>query len=94
MKPLEERRRDLLMESELNRQVLRLELQHLQMRFDKVRDTWLRNAWRWAAPLAGFFVARKFTKTSGLFARGSLLAMLLGRAWEFWRSRREKPAGS
>ncbi len=94
MKPLEERRRDLLTESELNRQVLRLEFQQLQMHFGRAREAWLHYAWTWAAPLAGFFIARKFTKTKGFFAKGSLVAVLLGRLWEFWQSRRERPAKS
>lgn len=92
MKSLEERRRDLLTESELNRQVLRLEFQQLQARLGRAREAWLHHAWTWAAPLAGFFIARKLTKTSGFVAKGSLAAVLLSRVWEFWQSRREKPA--
>ena len=94
MKRLDERRRDLLTESEINRQVLRLEFQQLQVRFDRSREAWLHHAWTWAAPLAGFFIARQFTRTSGLFAKGSLLVGVLGRLWEFWQRRREHPAKS
>src|SRR5262249_16226316 len=90
MKSLEDRRHDLLMESEINRHVLRLELQQMHMRFERTRRSWQHNVWKWAAHIACFFLARKFKKTSGFAAKGSLLLMALGRFWEFWQARRGK----
>ena len=92
MKALQDRKHDLLLESEINRQVMRLEFQQIQVRLGRVRENWLHSAWMWAAPVAGFFLARKFTKTTGFFAKGSILAVILRRVWELWQRRRGKPA--
>jgi hypothetical protein len=93
MKSLQDRKHDLLTESEINRHVLRLELQQMQMRIEQTRLGWQQNVWKWAAPIAGFFLARKFKKTSGFVAKGSLILMALGRLREFWQARRDKSHG-
>jgi hypothetical protein len=92
MNTLQDRKRDLLLESELNRQMLRLECHQVQMRFNRIRESWVHNAWTWAAPLAGIILARRFNKSSGFLAKGSLVATLLHRAWDFWQRRRGKTA--
>jgi hypothetical protein len=100
LKPLQSRKRDLLLESELNRQALRLEIARLRLRGEQLRNgiatgqVW----WKLAAPIAGFFIARRVSKGSGLVAKGSLLVSLLGTAWKFWSGRkpadaREMPEG-
>jgi len=90
MKSLQDRKHDLILESELNRHALRLELQQMYLRVEQTRLSWQQNIWKWAAPVAGFFLARKLKKTSGLVAKGSVLLMALGKFWEFWRARRSK----
>ena len=89
---LQDRKRELLLESELNRQVLRLECQQVRARACGLREHWRQNIWTWAAPVAGFLLARRLSKTSGFFAKGSVLAVVLGKLWEFWQQRREKAA--
>jgi len=85
------RKRELLLESELNRQVLRVEGSKLLFRAEQFKRGygWAASAWKWAGPLAGFLLARKFKKTAGAFAKGSLLLAVL-RA--FWRAA-EQAAG-
>ena len=93
LKKLQVRKRELLLESELNRQVFRLEVGRLRFRAEKFQRgfDWASNAWKWAAPVAGFLVARKFKKTAGAFAQGSLLTTALSTAWKFWQSRKSPP---
>jgi hypothetical protein len=90
MKSLEARKHDLLTESEINRHVLRLELQQMHMHIEQTRFHWQQNIWKWAAPIAGFFLARKLKKTSGFVAKGSAILVALGKVWEFWQARRGK----
>src|SRR5262249_43690705 len=92
MKSLQDRKHDLLTESEINRHVLRLELQQTHMRFEQICLSWQKHAWKFAAPLAGFLLARKFKKTPGFVAKGSLVVMALSKLWNFWQERRgQKP---
>jgi hypothetical protein len=92
MNAIQDRKRELLLESDINRQVLRLECQHVQMQFDQLRSNWLRSAWLWAAPIAGFAFARRMTRPAGFFAKSSAVVSLLTRLWEFWQGRRARPA--
>lgn len=89
------RKRELLVESDLNRQILRLEVDHLCLRANEVRRGfgWARNVWAWGAPLAGFLFARKFKKAGGAFAKGSLLIAAAQAGWKFWQAYRERRAG-
>ena len=93
LKQLQTRKRDLLLESELNRQVLRVEVGRMRLRAERFQRGygWAHTAWKWAAPVAGFFVARKFKKTANVFAGGSLLATVLRTLWKVWEVRQEKP---
>jgi len=91
LKQLQVRKRELLLESDLNRQVLRVELGNLSFRvrrFQRGYD-WASTAWKWAAPLAGFLFARKFGKTAGVFAKGSLLLTALRAGWKAWEAMRQ-----
>lgn len=90
-----ERQRELLLESELNRQAFRVEFGRVRCRVEQYRRgfQWAQDAWRWAAPLAGFLVARRLAKrTSGIFAKGSRLATLARSAWKIWDIWRSRPS--
>ena len=96
LKELQVRKRELLMESELNRQVLCIEYGNLAIEAGRLRRgyEWAQRAWTWAAPLAGFLLARKRGKAAGVFAKGSLLVTALSTGWKLWtamRSARTEP---
>ena len=93
---LRARKRELLVESELNRQVLRVEAEALRLQVDQVRATCARGraVWQWAAPVAGFLLARRFDKSGGLLAKGSMLAGALGSAWKLFQTFRSSRAAS
>ncbi len=96
MNELKQRRAALLLESELNRQALRVELLRAQMSVDRFRDgiTSGQNLWKWVAPVAGFLLARKFGSAGGAVAKGSAL-IAAGRAlWSAWRERRSRSTSS
>jgi hypothetical protein len=86
---LRARREALLLESELNRQALRLEVIRIELTIDRLRRGIFsgQNVWKWVAPVAGFVIARKFgssasgAKTSAFFAIGQTL-------WNAWKERR------
>lgn len=93
LRELEARKRDLLVESDLNRQVLRLEFDQISLRVGEIKRGfgWARNVWAWGAPIAGFLLARKFKKTGNAFAKGSMMISVFKtgwRLWESWRGRR------
>lgn len=93
LKALQSRKRALLLESEVNRQLLELELTQLRLSFERLRSGWLspRGVWKWVAPVTGFIMARRFSRNSGLMAKGSLLVSLLGATWKIW-SALKRPA--
>jgi hypothetical protein len=89
MTDLEARRAALLLESELNRQALRLEAARVQVSLQRLRAGVFSgpNLWKWVAPVAGFVLARKFG-SSGTAATGTAL-FSMGRAlWNAWKDRR------
>ena len=92
LKELQLRKRDLLVESEMNRQALRVELRNIRMQAEQYHRGygWAQSAWKWTAPFAGFFFARKFQKTAGAFAKGSALVNALGGIWRMWSAAKEK----
>jgi hypothetical protein len=99
LKELEARKRDLLLESELNRQTVRLELRTIRLRADQLQRGfgWVQQVWKWGAPLAGFLFARKFQKKAGVFAKGSFVVSAATSLWKAWRAARggsTKPPGS
>ena len=94
LRELQERKRELLLESDLNRQSLRVECGKVRMRLEQFRRGYgIANvAWAWALPVAGLLFARKFKRTAGVVAKGSLLARTvrsLWKAWSFVRARRQ-----
>lgn len=96
LRELQARKRDLLLESELNRQVLRVEFGNLAVESERLQRGygWVRSAWAWGAPLAGFLLARKQGKRAGAFTQGSLLLGALRAGWKTWTVLREMRAGS
>lgn len=96
LRELQARKRELLLESELNRQVWRVEAGHLRLRAGQVQRgfDWAQNVWTWAAPVAGFLLARKFKKTAGAVTGGSMVMTALRTAWKFWESHRAKAGKS
>lgn len=93
LKGIRARKRDLLIESELNRQIIRLEIEQVRFRAEQLKQNcgWLRSVWKWVPPLAGFFMAARRRKNEGGFAPGVGGAGLLGRLWEAWQSLGKKP---
>jgi hypothetical protein len=84
---LQIRKQELLAESTVNRHVLRLETGSIQLRLERFKLGWWQTGWKFAAPLAGFLVARKFKAADGLFRKGSLALLILRKLWQLWRSR-------
>jgi hypothetical protein len=91
---LQARKRDLLVESDINRQMLRLEAEFLRVRFDHYRRGFdrVQLSWKWITPLAGFLVARRMNKTGGFLSKTSALMMLLRGLWEAWQTRKAEKA--
>lgn len=91
LRALQARKHELLLESELNRQVLRVECGKLAFQAGQFRRGygWVQSAWAWAAPLASFFLARKQGKATGVFAKGSLLFTALRAGWKVWTAMRQ-----
>ena len=86
---LQARKRELLLESDINRQVLQLEAD--QIRFDvkrwKQSYGWVPSAWKWAALMAGFLMARRFKRARSLGAKGSMVWMFIRKLWQAWGKR-------
>jgi hypothetical protein len=90
LKALQARKRELLVESELNRQVLRLECARIAFEAGRFQRGygWVKNAWTLAAPLAGFLLARKRSKVADAFAKGSFWLTALRAGWKVWTAMR------
>ena len=90
MKAIQARKHELLLESELNRQVMRVECGKLAFKAEQFRRGygWAQSAWTWAMPLAGFLLARKQRKVAGVFAKGSFLITALRAGWKVWTAMR------
>ena len=94
LKEVEARKRELLVESELNRQTLRLELEQVRLQAEKIKQTcgWVWSVVKWAPSLAGFFRAGAPSKTEAAFPQGSRASGLLRRLWGAWQRRGTKRA--
>ena len=92
MKRLQARKQDLLVESAINRQILRLECEQLRFRAEGWRSQWTRaqDVWKWAAPIAGFFFARKFRPAAGAFTAAAGWIPPLRKLWAAWREKRHR----
>lgn len=88
-------KRALVLESELNRQVLRVEFGRIRVQAERLKHGygWAQGAWKWAVPVAGFLLARKLKRSGGFFAKGSFIMTALGSAWKMWRSVRARHSG-
>lgn len=87
------RKRDLLIESDLNRQVLRIELDQVRLRCGKLRQSfgWMQSSWAWVVPVAGFFAGRKAGPAGDWLSKAAALMALAREAVAFWKSRRGTP---
>jgi hypothetical protein len=92
LKEFEARKKDLLLESEINRQIIQLEVQQLRHRLESLKSRWTQaqSVWKWALPIAGFLFARKFNRTAGLFTMASGLIPTLRKLWRGWTEARTK----
>jgi len=86
LKELQLRKRALLLESEMNRQVLQVECGRIRYGLGRLRRGygWAQHAWAWAVPAAGLLLARKFKGRAGVFANSSLIWGALRSAWQLW----------
>ena len=76
MNSLALRKRDLLMESAINRQVLELEILQVRQKLSHLRGGLLHSRWKYIAPLAGVLVAWKFRKAGRFLKSGVGLLVL------------------
>ncbi len=89
MNDLAVRKKILLQESDINRQVLKLECDAIRYRMSHLHDQYERVhlGWKLALPVLGLFLAFRMRKAGGLLRSLSLLT--LPRLFELWqRSRR------
>ncbi len=80
---IQARKRELLMESELNRQVLHLELRQIGLRIENLRRGWLTGPWTLVAAVGAFLLAlrmrrmrRALSSSFGLYLLRRLLDFL------------------
>ena len=94
LKELRARKQALILESDLNRQVLRLEVEQIRLRGQRLKRSygWLNLAWKWTLPLAQLWARRKSNDQRGT-SRGAKAFWLLARAWETWQTLRPKDRG-
>ena len=94
LKGIRARKRDLLIESELNRQIIRLEIEQVRFRAEQLKQTcgWLRSLWKWMPPVAGFFMAGRRRQSESGWAPGAGGAGFVGRLWGAWQSLVKKPS--
>jgi hypothetical protein len=92
LKPLQARKRELLLESDLNRQVLRVEVSRLSFRARQFQSGfgWARSVWPWAASLGGLLLARKLKHGTTPLAKGAMWLSTLRTAWKIWTTLREQ----
>ena len=87
---LRERKRLLLLESEVNRQSLRLDLHRISAATGQLRRGLFagHTIWKWAIPLLGFLLGRR-SKAANAVAKGSLLMALLQGGWKLLQRRKK-----
>jgi len=88
-------KRALVLESELNRQILRLEFGRIHAQTERLKHSygWAQGAWKWAIPIAGFLLARKFKRRVASPGKGSLILGSLGAAWKLFQAVRARHSG-
>jgi hypothetical protein len=88
---LQRRREALLVESELNRQALRLEVMQINLTIDRLRHGWVsgQTIWKLAAPIVGFLIARRFSRSGAGRSANASSVFSIGRglwnSWQEWR---------
>lgn len=83
LKLLADRKRQLLLESQIHRQVTTLELEMLKIRLDRARGGLLAlpRLWKVALPVAGFILASRLKRGAWFFTKGTVKLMALFKAW-------------
>ena len=81
VKPIQERKRELLLESDINRQVLQLEIASLQQRLGQIKLGLFHSRWTYLAPLAALLLTWKFRRLRPLL-QSSFGLILLRKLWE------------
>ena len=94
LRSIEQRKRDLVLESELNRQVLRLQAGELSCHLDRFRGglTSARSLWKMVAVAGGVMAASRVTKSAGIFGKATSIVGIAGVAWKAWQSWRNAQA--
>ena len=94
LRSIEQRKRDLVLESELNRQVLRLQAGELYCHLDRFRGglTSVRSLWKMVAVAGGVMAASRVTKSAGIFGKATSMVGIAGVAWKAWQSWRSAQA--
>jgi hypothetical protein len=95
----QEKKRQLLLESEINRRVLTLEWSQLKTSFNWTQSVMQKfkspsPAWLWLAPLAGFFLAKRFRSQNGWFGNALFLWRIGRRILSIWHSLKGPPAAA
>jgi hypothetical protein len=75
------RKRELLLESDINRQVLHLELQQIRHQISEFRGNIFQSKWKFVAPLAGVLVAWRFRRL-GKFLKSGVGLLLVRKIWD------------
>ena len=94
LKTLQQRKRDLLLESELNRQVLRLQATELSAHLHRFGGglTSLRSVWKLVAVAGGVMAASRVNKAAGILGKATSILGFAGVAWKAWQSWRSGQA--
>ena len=87
LRTIEQRKRDLVLESELNRQVLRLQAGELNCHLDRFLGglTSARSLWKLAVVAGGVMAARRVTKSAGILGQATSIVGIAGVAWKAWQ---------
>jgi hypothetical protein len=76
-----QRKRELLLESDINRQVLQLELQQIRQRVSDFKGGLVHSPWKYLAPVAGILVAWRFRRL-GKFLKSGFGILMLRKLWD------------
>jgi hypothetical protein len=90
LKTLQDKKQKLLLECEVNRQVLGLEVEIIRLRIGQWKGgmSTLPDTWKLLAPLSGFLMAGRFkgktTRLLAIAAVGVVVATKLRGVWNLW----------
>ena len=96
LKSLRERKRELLLESAMNRQALRLQAGELRYHAGRAQSgvTAARSVWKWAAMAGGIFAAKRATQATSFVGRAASVVTAATMAWKAWKAHRSGRDGS